>query len=114
MSQAMPVPAPPTPGGDTEVDAILPELLKALGIAGCLALLYVALLKEWIVVGSAHRREVADLRTQRDKADDRAERLLDINATQSQALQQFAHKEDLGVRALEAIKRTAAEKGGGA
>jgi hypothetical protein len=57
-------------------------------------------------------REVDDVRAQRDRADARAERLLDINAIQSEALRDFARKEDSAVRAIEALKDRAAEKDG--
>jgi hypothetical protein len=116
MSQALTLPTPltpPTPDGDTTVDAILPELVKVGGAAAVLYLLALSLIKEWIVVGPAHRREVADLTAQRDRSDARNERLIEINATQSEALRDFARGENLGVRSLEAIKQTVAEKSGG-
>ena len=115
MAQTETLPTPPTLRGE-HVDQALPELLKVGGPAALLSLAYFSLLKEWIVVGAAHRRELADVAGQRDRAQEQAERLLEINAQQSEALREFARKDDLSVYAVEALKREALDKphaGGG-
>ena len=108
----MPTCAPIRPPlrGDDDMEQMLPELWKVGGPVGLVVLAYISLMRGWI----STRREVDDIRAQRDKADARAEKLLDINAVQTQAISDFARGESLGVYSLEAIKKRADEKSGDA
>jgi hypothetical protein len=112
MPQPETLPTPSTLRGD-DVDQILPELLKFGGGASLASLAIYAVFKEWIVIGVAHRREVADIASQRDRAEDRNERLLDTNAELAETLRELAHKDDLSTYAVEALKREVLDKSGG-
>ena len=95
----------PAPRGDV-VD-IPPALLQIGGPASLVIVLWWSLAKGWLVTA----READDLRAQRDRSDARAERLLDTNHAQAQALLEQARKDNLAVRAIESIKATADERG---
>ena len=92
-------------GDDVDIP---PALLNGVGVVGLLVVTYWLLVKGHLITG----REGDDLRAQRDRADARAEKLLETNAIQSEALRDFARKEDSAVRAIEALKERAVEKGG--
>lgn len=49
----------PTLRGDDEVDAIPPALINGVGVVALVVALYWMLAKEHLVVGAAHRRELA-------------------------------------------------------
>lgn len=81
-----------------DVEQILPELVKAGSIGGVLVLLIVGFLKEWIVIGSIYRREVA-----------RADKMQDVAAAATKALENISGSENLGVALLRSVEKKAAE-----
>lgn len=86
---------------------IPPTLLQVGGPAGILALLIWALVRGWLITS----READDIRAQRDKADARAERILDATVILAEATKADATSKDLATEAVQALKRKVAEDG---
>ena len=111
----------PTLRGDDEVDAIPPALLSGGGVVTLLVILFYGLVKEHIVTGPAHRRELA-AKDQQIAANERVyeQRIADKDTqivmwravgetSQAQSTELLEHSR-LSVQLLQAIERRAQEQ----